>query len=302
VNRLLPFSLVPLLLLSAAAPAQTTDVAKIDKRVNKLESEMRAVQRKVFPGGDPRFFEPEIQAPAATPAPPPQGLPASAPIADLSARVDALEGQLRTLTGQVEAQQFKLRQLEEGFARMKGDVEFRLNALEKPAGEAAPAETSPTAVVPPPAGVPAAKPATPKPAAPAAPVKGASANEDWAAAAPVVRAKDWPAVESAMAAFIANWPSASQIPQARLNLGRSFAGRNQHAAAAKVFLELYQTAPRTIQAPEGLLGLATALNGLAKPKDACKVLAELDSVYGATLKPAQQEAAKAQRTKAKCAA
>jgi TolA-binding protein len=294
------------LLLSTAAPAQTTDVAKIDKRVMKLESEMRAVQRKVFPGGDPRFFEPEIQAPAAAPAPPPQGLPASAPIADLSARVDALEGQLRSLTGQVEAQQYKLRTLEEGFARMKGDVEFRLNALEKPAGEPVPAETSPTAVVPPPAGVP--KPAVAAPApkpvavAPAAPVKGVNANADWAAAAPVVRAKDWPAVESAMTAFIANWPTASQIPQARLNLGRSLAGRNQHAAAAKVFLELYQTAPRTIQAPEGLLGLATALNGLNKPKDACKVLAELDSVYGATLKPTQQDAAKAQRTKAKCAA
>jgi hypothetical protein len=44
------------------------------------------------------------------------------------------------------------------------------------------------------------------------------------------------------------------------------------------------------------------MNGLKKPKDACRVLGELDSVYGEKLTPAQQAEAKAQRTKAKCPA
>jgi hypothetical protein len=44
------------------------------------------------------------------------------------------------------------------------------------------------------------------------------------------------------------------------------------------------------------------MNGLKKPKDACRVLGELDSVYGAKLSPAQKAEAKTLRTKAKCTA
>ena len=112
-----------------AAPADT-DPAATAKRVGKLESEMRAVQRKVFPGGDPKFFTPDISsAPVATP-PEPSGNPASAPINDLTARVDALERQLRTLTGQVEENQNTLKQLDTTVTKLRGDTEFRLTKLE----------------------------------------------------------------------------------------------------------------------------------------------------------------------------
>jgi len=128
----------------AAAPlaAQEADGARIDKRIGKLESEMRAVQRKVFPGADARFFEPEITAPEV--AAPAIGNPATTPLADLADRVGELERQLRTLTGQVEAAQFKLRTMEDAQTKQRADVEFRLNALESrfaAAPAAAPATT-----------------------------------------------------------------------------------------------------------------------------------------------------------------
>src|SRR3546814_19684037 len=47
----------------AAALAQSG--GSVDKRVGVLEKQMQAVQRQVFLGADPRFFEPEI-APAPT--------------------------------------------------------------------------------------------------------------------------------------------------------------------------------------------------------------------------------------------
>src|SRR3546814_3709104 len=72
---------------------------------------MKAVQRKVFPGGGSQYFEPQIAPAPATPTPAP-GTPASSPVADLMARVNALESQLATLTGQTEQNAFKLRQLE----------------------------------------------------------------------------------------------------------------------------------------------------------------------------------------------
>ncbi|MBC7520220.1 MAG: hypothetical protein H7268_03885 [Sandarakinorhabdus sp.] len=284
-----------LLVPESMVAAQDLDPVRVEKRVGKLESEMRAVQRKVFPGGDPKYFEPEI-APAAVAAPAAVGTPASAPLVDLSARVGELERQLREMTGQVEANQFKLRQIEEAQAKLRGDVEFRLNALEggavaAPTAAAMPAKPGAKPVV--------AKPETAKPEA-----KPAAGNADaaWKAAYADVLAKDWPAAETAMTDFIAAWPKSTRIPQAQYWLGKSFAARDQHALAAKSFLELYQTAPLNARAPDSLIGLATAMNGLKKPKDACRVLGELDSVYGEKLTPAQKADAAALRAKAKCPA
>ena len=302
MSRFVPVLLAAAVLLPAPLAAQAVDVGKLDRRVGTLESEMRAVQRKVFPGGNARFFEPEIPAQAATPAPAPETPPATTPIADLTGRVDALEGQLKTMTGQIEAMEYKLRQLEDGQRRLKGDAEFRLNALENPGG-APPAPTADPAAVPgklpaPSAATPAQAPA--KPAVPAA--KPATDTAAWTAAYPKVTARDWPGVESAMSQFIADWPKSIRVPQAKYWLGRSFAARTQYPQAAKAFLDVYQSAPRSTPAPDALIALAGALNAMTKPKDACQVLGELESVYGAKLTDTQKADAGRQRTKAKCTA
>ena len=280
--------LIPALLSTVAVQAQDTDSLRVDKRVGKLESEMRAVQRKVFPGADPRFFEPEITAPVALP--PVAGTPASAPLTDLSDRLGELERQLRTLTGQVEADQFKLRQLEEAQTKQRADIDFRLNALE--AG-------SRPALTP----VPVPEAEAPKtPATKALPKAAATADAAWRAAYANVGAKDWPATEAAMTAFTTDWPKSSRQTQAQYWLGRSHAERDQHAQAARAFLKVYETAPRSPQAPDSLIGLADAMVGLKKPKDACRVLGELQSVYGEKLTETQQADAAAQRKRAKCPA
>jgi tol-pal system protein YbgF len=300
VPRLTAVSALLMLVLPMPLAAQAVDVGKLDRRVGTLESEMRAVQRKVFPGGNARFFEPEVPAAAATPQPAPEAAPTTSPIADLTGRVDALEGQLKTMTGQIEAIEYKLRQLEDAQRRLKGDAEFRLNALENPGGVPAAADAATPAAGT--AGIGTA--GKPPAAAPAkvAPVKAATADAAWTAALGKVTAKDWPAAEAAMTAYVADWPKSIRLPQARYWLGRSLAQRGQHASAAKAFLEVYQTAPRSTPAPDALVGLANALNAMAKPKDACQVLGELDSVYGAKLTDTQKADAARQRVRAKCAA
>lgn len=69
-----------------------------DARVRKIEAEVRALQRKVFPGGDGRFFETNNAGAAQQTAPP----PATTAVTDILARLDALEAQLARLTSQVE--------------------------------------------------------------------------------------------------------------------------------------------------------------------------------------------------------
>ena len=287
--------------LAAAVPvlAQDSDPV-LGKRVGKLESEMKAVQRKVFPGGDPRFFEPEVQPAAPAPAET-IGNPATAPLTDLTARVAELETQQRALTGQVEANQNRLRLLEEALAKFRGDAEFRLNAIEaggvKPADPAA--ATVPDDSTPPPTTRPGRTPLKPAPETPAAPV---GPEAQWRAAQALVSAKDYDGAEVALTDFLAKYPKSTHASEAQYALGKSYAAQKQHAEAAKAYLGGYKTYPKGTRAPDSLLGLAQALIDLKKPAQACQSLGELDAAYGDKLTPALKAQAAKARVAAKCKA
>ena len=155
--------LIAAILLAGAAPVLAQSDGTV-LRVDRLEKEMKAVQRKVFPNGV--AIEPEIAAAAAGASP--AGNLASAPISDLTGRVDALENQLKALTGQVETDGFRLKKLEDAMKLYEG----RLKALEPPVAADAPAPGG--------AGGPALAAATPAKPAPAAkpattPAKAAAA-------------------------------------------------------------------------------------------------------------------------------
>lgn len=279
------FAVVFALLLASPVVAQDTD--GLGRRVGKLESEMKAVQRKVFPGGDARFFEPEV-TPAAPAPVEPVGTPASSPLTDLTARVGELEAQLRTLTGQVEADQNRIRLLEEGLAKFRGDAEFRLNAIE--------AGTRPPAAAAAPVEEPAAGPLKP-----ATPVTPPTVEGQWRAAYALVAAKD-PGAADALTEFVAANPKAARASDALYWLGKTRSNEKQYAAAARAFLDGYTTYPRGVRAPDSLLGLAQALIDLKKPDQACRSLTQLDEGYGTKLTPALKAQAAKARVAAKCAA
>ena len=69
--------------------------------------------------------------------------------ADLLDRIQRLEAQIRTLNGQVEQSQFRLRQMEEQAKRTQADLEFRLNELETQRGGARPSQQRPPSQQPP---------------------------------------------------------------------------------------------------------------------------------------------------------
>lgn len=301
-------SLLLLLAAAVAGPAHaqnsgpSLDPVKVERRVGALESQMRAVQRKVFPGGDPKLFAPDI-TPSAAPAPEPVGVPATSQISDLSQRVDALEQQLRTLTGQVETLQFKQRQLDEGQAKLRGDIEFRLTQLEAGKGPAAatpPADALPVTEAPRLAkGAKAALEAKPKPDARPEP-KAATADAAWKSAYAKVLNKDWATAAPAMTAFLADWPNSPRLAQAQYWLGRAQLEQKNNAEAARAFLDGYTNYRQSPRAADSLLGLAKALQGLKKPKDSCRVLGQLNDEYGEKLSKPQQADAKALAEKSRC--
>ena len=129
--------------LAASMPAAAQDNT-LGKRVERLEKEMRAVQRSVFPGGSPTFFEGEI-APDNVPG---ERARANAPVIDLTARVDALESQLQALTGQTEQNAFQLRELEKQFAAYKAEMDKRFADPAATEEAVTPAGLAPTVKIP----------------------------------------------------------------------------------------------------------------------------------------------------------
>ena len=153
-------ALVIALVGPVALPVMAQDTLA-EARIRRMEAEIRALQRQVFPGGDGKFFAPEIQG-ASPAAPPAAGQPASTPVTDLLTRMDALEAQMARLTAQVELQGNRLTQ-----------VEARL-ASAAPAPSEATASATPAATATPAAGT--APAATPSPAAATAPAPAAAAT------------------------------------------------------------------------------------------------------------------------------
>lgn len=232
-------AILALLLLSGTAlPAFAAEPPMpIEGRVGKLEKEMKAVQRKVFPGGAQQYFEPEIKPQAAAPVT--AGAPADAPVAELARRVDALEKSLAAMTGQVEQNSFNLRKLEGDFARLKADTELRLNAVD---GKA-PSATAGGAAG---ASLPYVVPAAPK-----APTGGAvAADTPVAAAGPSDPGKDaylagyalweqkkYPEAAAALKAMATKYPKNKYASYARNLAGRAYLDNGQYNEAIRELFE-----------------------------------------------------------------
>lgn len=292
--RFLLLLTLPLLLPALPAAAQQT-VQQVEGRVKKLESEMRAVQRKVFPGGSKEYFEAEIQAPAAPVTAP--GVPASNPLSDLSRRVDSLENQLTTLTGQIEENSFKVRQLEAALEKFKTDAEFRLTTLE---GGAPPAPANPEFPFVNPAGPGAAAPAAPQAAA--APAAALTPEQEYNAAYGLVTAKNYPAAEKALSAFITKYPKHARASNAQYWLGRTYFAQNQPVQAARTLLENYQKRPEGERAPESLLWLGKSLMAFSPPSPAkaCEAYDQLEESYGKKLSQSLRTQLVDARSAARC--
>lgn len=264
------FHLLGLVLLAGAAavPAAAQRDESVERRVDRLEQEMRAVQRRVFPGGRAQFVEPEIRPEQRHE---PAGGVSGDALASLAARVDALEAQLRTLTGQVEEQGYRTRQLEDQIGRLRSDLNARLERLETPAREPDPEPAAPAREPEPRAAGPAADDA---PSAAAD-----SAEEAYNAGYRLWNAGRWAEAQAALNAVATRYPNSRWASWARNLEGRAYLDDGKPATAARVFLDNYQTNPRGERAADSLYFLGQSLARLNRRQEACRVYDELAQVY-----------------------
>ncbi len=254
------------LLVATPVAAQNGNV---DKRVDRLEQEMRAVQRKVFPGGSSRFFEPEIKPDATSTVTPSTTTSA---VSDLIARVDTLERSLASLTGQVEQNDFRIKQIED-----------------KLAAAAPPISTDPDALSATPSGGPDANTAgttgTPDPdrvtgvASIVMPDTGDAGEDAYIYGYRLWEAKYYPEAQTQLKKAAADHPKHRRASFAKNLLGRAYLDDGKPALASVALYENYQELPRGERAADSLYFLSTALVQLKKKADACRVLSELQDVY-----------------------
>ncbi|MPT47334.1 MAG: hypothetical protein E2598_02805 [Sphingobium sp.] len=286
--------------LVASVPALAADDSPVVARVDRLEKEMRAVQRKVFPAGTP--VQPDIVAAPATPAP---SVPSSTPVSDLINRVAALEGQLATVTGQVEQNSFKLKQLEDKVNRLQAEQSTDAVGSTAPALTSAPKPAVATA----PAAKPAAKPATTASdtrkagvAAVERPDTGNAANDAYTYGFRLWEAKFYPEAQEQLKATVEKYGTTNVASRAHNLLGRAYLDDGKPALASVAFYENYQKRPDGDRAAQSLTYLGDALIQLKKPADACKVYKELNDSYGATLSADLRSMMEKGRARAKCGA
>jgi TolA-binding protein len=278
-----------------AAPVLAQSNPTLDQRVGKVEKQLKAVQRKVFPNGEP--IEPETGPAAATPG----GAPVQSPIADLTARVDAIEKSLAALTGQVETQGNRIRVIEDQLKTMPQQLPTAAAPVDSASVAGDTAEPPPPEVIQQPVRRPVATTppvARPSPNATAAgarttaaraqavaaievPATGDAAEDMYSYGFRLYQAQLFPEAEAQLKDYATKYPRGKRVSFARNLLGRAYLDDNKPALASMAFLDNYQKNAQGERAAESLSWLGTSLIRLGKKPDACRVYDEFDDVYGA---------------------
>ena len=276
-----------------ATPALAQRDAPLDARVGKLESEMRAVQRKVFPGGAGTMVEPQI-APSAPITVEAEGVPASGAITDLTARVTSLEQQLASMTGQIEQNQYRLRQLEEQFNDYRKATDAKL-AAPPPAATPVQPVGGPDVTVP-----EAPEPAGGSAANVTKPSTGDGAEDGYLYGYRLWEAKRYGEAVTALKKVVADFPKSRRASYAQNLIGRAYLDDGKPSLASIAFYDNYKKFPDGERAPDSLYYLGSALVKLDKAGDACKVYGELTDVYGGKISAKMKADVAKARIAAKC--
>ncbi len=248
----------------------------VERRVEKLEKEVRAVQRVIFPKGSNQFFEPEI-VPEKTPANNNQNSADNTAVRDLLGRVNALEDQLATLTGQVEQQQFKMRSVETRLAELEKGAEAQKAAppLETTSdaqeNKAATTETKPAA--------PLSSARRDAVAAIEIPSTGNEFEDGYNYGFRLWNAKFYPEAQVQLQETVDKFPNHPRASFAKNLLGRAWLDDNKPTNATKILYDNYVSDPRGARAPDSLYYLGNALTSMNEFSKACEAYQQLEDAY-----------------------
>jgi len=247
------------------------------------------MQRTVFPKGRPADTAGFSDEPAAT----------QSAVTTLAQRLDSLERQMSDLVRQVEESGNRTRQVDNAISQIRNDYDQRIEMLERKLAAALAAQ---------PVTMPSERsfdvaPATPdkqqkpKPgvasggkssATVEAPSSGA-AEEDPAEAAYTVGFRLWDSGQydasiASLRDFVRAYPNHRRTSFANNLIGRAMLDKGDAQAAVQAFVANYNNNPAGERAPDSLYYLGQALSVLGQPAQACNAYAELEKVFGDSMR------------------
>jgi TolA-binding protein len=267
--------------LAAPAAAQSEDA-----RLRKIEAEVRALQRAVFPNGDGRFFTPEVVTPNAQPTQRPAGTPSETAVTDILARLDALESQLSRLTARSEENANAIAQLEERLAGLEARPAAEPQvAAEQPSGAIPRASQATPTPTPSPTPAPAATQPSPQRVAAVQaiekPATGDAGEDEYTYGFRLWEAKFFPEAQQQLKLYVDRYPRHERVSFGRNLLGRAYLDGGDARTAATFFFDNYTKDPNGARAPDSLLYLAESMIALKDTPRACRALAEFGEKYPA---------------------
>lgn len=312
VRRVAAAALACAVIATTPVPATAQDEVS-ESRIRKIESEIRALQRQVFPGGDGRFFEPEISTTQ------PQnnasaGTTSTSAVTDILARLDAIEAQLQRLTAAGEENRNAVTLLEERVAALEATaapppppmVDTSTDAGETPATETnlnamAGGSSTQNEELPP---VESAQgPSDERLAAVQAITKPQSddaGDDEYVYGFRLWNAGFYPEAQQQLRLFVEQYPEHWRTTYGRNLLGRAYLDDGKAREAAPWFLRNYQVDKQAARAGDSLLYLAEAMIALEDTNRACIALAEFGETYPALASGRLQDQYEANRQKVTC--
>ncbi|MCL6699238.1 tetratricopeptide repeat protein [Sphingomonas sp. NSE70-1] len=266
-----------------------------EQRIERLEKQVRQVQKQVFPKGQPADTAGFSDDPAAT----------QESVTGLNGRLDAIERQLSDIVRQSEENGNRVAVMESELARLRADQDRRIRALET----APPTSTEPAqanedegAEAPPPPSRPKVekRDAELTSAVPASATATDPAEAAYDEAFQLWNSGKYDQAIKSLQAFTKKYPDHRRTSWAYNLTGRAMLDKGQPRAAAEALLANYRRDPKGERAQDSLFYLGQALMKLGQPGQACKAYEELEDVYSSSLRAPLKAALPGAKSSAKC--
>jgi TolA-binding protein len=276
-----------------------------EQRIERLEKQLRQVQGRVFPKGQPADTAGFSDDPAAT----------LTITNQLNNRLDAIEQQMSQLIRASEENTNRVATMEAELARLRAEQDRRLRALEtspvpgasdEPQGSDEPAASDTDdpdrSLVSRPKVETGRGPAE-KPVVSAKPGDAnfeAAGEEAYDRGFQLWNTGRYDEAITSLRAMASSFPGHRRVSWAKNLAGRALLDKGQPRAAAEALLANYRSDPKGERAPDSLFYLGQSLMKLGQASQACKAYDELQEVYGSAMRAQLRQLLPSARLEAKC--